>query len=358
LTLTGQVKSVAFSPDSRTLAAAGAGGKRPPRKPFIELWDIITGRRLGKPLTGHTGTVVHSVAFSPVGNLLASAGSDNTIRLWNIDNSRSPKPLGPLPRGHVNQVLSVTFSPDGNFLASASAAHSIQLWDMRERQPIGPPLVRAASGSKTSVAFSPDGKTLAAGSKGGVIHLHDTDVKRWPERALSIANRNFSWEEWKEFFKDEEYRKTVPELPVHPSVVPAISAKLEDLKSAQLSGRELRSAYAKIVRLALDTDDAGVNDSVCWRGSIAGLASVVLPAGERAVKLAPENPSYRDTRGLARALTGNRRGAIEDFQFFVARRKPDAKGNKLVEQRRNWIAALKEGRNPFDRATLDAIRDQ
>jgi hypothetical protein len=231
---------------------------------------------------------------------------------------------------------------------------TIRLWNVKERQQLGPFINRGGQ-VKTSVAFSHDGKTLASCSEGGIIHLLDTNVQECPKRARSIANRNFGWEEWKEFFKGEEYRKTFPELPADPLFV---REKLNELKGTRLSGPELRSAYEEIVRLALVTDDANVNNNACWRGSCAGFAGIVLPAGERAVTLAPGNALYRDTRGLARALTGDRNGAIEDFRFYVKAFKRDPGRMKSVKQREEWIAALEAGQNPFDETTLAAIRNQ
>ena len=72
-------------------------------------------------------------------------------------------------------------------------------------------------GSVNRVAFSPDGQALAAGYGGGVV-LWDVDLKSWQCLAGRIANRNFSWDEWRRYFPDEPYRPTFPELPVPPGV--------------------------------------------------------------------------------------------------------------------------------------------
>jgi regulator of sirC expression with transglutaminase-like and TPR domain len=86
-----------------------------------------------------------------------------------------------------------------------------------------------------------------------------------------------------------------------------------------------------------------------------------MGACEQAVRLDPENGNIRDRCGLARALTGDTKGAIEDFSFFVKKLKKEKKSeaNELhIKQRTQWILALKAGKNPFDAETLNAIRDQ
>ena len=77
-------------------------------------------------------------------------------------------------------------------------------------------------------------------------------------------------------------------------------------------------------------------NSLCWNGALAGFARDVMSACERAVALAPEDSAgeCRDSRGLAKALTGDNRGAIEDFKGFVewAKKIPDLKnisGNEI-----------------------------
>jgi tetratricopeptide (TPR) repeat protein len=130
-----------------------------------------------------------------------------------------------------------------------------------------------------------------------------------------------------------------------------------------LLGRILRklnragdAAYAvtQDVRLATMTHAPGPANYLCWEGSLAGFADFIIKACELAVRLAPDNGGFRDSRGLARALTGDLQGAIEDFRFFLewgSGREPE----KELDRRRAWIAELEAGRNPFDRATLESL---
>jgi WD40 repeat protein len=100
------VQSVAFSPDSQLLATASSDKT-------ARLWNPATGKQVGQPLTGHTSPAV-SVAFSPDGQLLATASGDNTLRLW---NPATGEQIGEPLTGHA-AVRSLAFSPDGRILAT------------------------------------------------------------------------------------------------------------------------------------------------------------------------------------------------------------------------------------------------
>ncbi len=84
-------------------------------------------------------------------------------------------------------------------------------------------------------------------------------------------------------------------------------------------------------------------NQLCWYGSLRGHAADVLEACDTAVSLAPDNMNILDSRGVARALTGDTVGAIDDFKVFVE--QTDDEVRKF--QRQAWIDALKNGENPF-----------
>jgi WD40 repeat protein/transcriptional regulator with XRE-family HTH domain len=136
---------------------------------------------------------VNSVAFSPVGHLMASGNADGTTRLWDVANPARPRPLGqPLPSapqsdysGGIAAVQSVAFSPDGHTLATSDSGGAIQLWDVTDAthpRPLGQVLNPANPANFTigSLAFSPDGHTLVAGANdtSGTFNFSST-IQLW-----------------------------------------------------------------------------------------------------------------------------------------------------------------------------------
>ncbi|MDL4775224.1 protein kinase domain-containing protein [Actinomadura xylanilytica] len=163
---TAPVESVAFSPDGTTLAT-GSGDKS------VRLWNVKTHKPIGTPLTGHTDSV-ESVAFSPDGTTLATGSSDGTARLWNV-NIRQPT-SAPLT-GHTGIVDSVAFNHDGTTLATGSGDKTVRLWNVNTHKPVGTPLTGHTS-DVLSVAFSPDGTTLATGSSDKTARLWNVNTHK------------------------------------------------------------------------------------------------------------------------------------------------------------------------------------
>ncbi|KAG2344716.1 WD40 repeat-like protein [Suillus weaverae] len=118
-TLAGEVLCLAWSSDVNTLISGSLNVNGSIRK-----FDTATGTQTAV-LEGHQH-LVKALSLSPNDRILASASSDKTTRLWNIENNQ---PIGP-PLLHENAVRSVAFSPDGKLLATVCAGHHIYTWDV------------------------------------------------------------------------------------------------------------------------------------------------------------------------------------------------------------------------------------
>jgi tetratricopeptide (TPR) repeat protein len=99
-------------------------------------------------------------------------------------------------------------------------------------------------------------------------------------------------------------------------------------------------------------------NSLCWFGSLWGFATDVMAACERAVAMEPDHGGIHDSRGVARALTEDYPGAINDFQQYLEWGPENGQSEEEIRQRQDWIRMLQTNQNPFNKELLKLLRDQ
>jgi uncharacterized protein YjiK len=387
------VNSVAFSPDGKTIVSGS-------RDNTIRLWDT-TGKPIGQPFKGHENGV-NSVAFSPNGKTVVSGSRDKTIRLWDT----SGKPIGQPIKGHENGVYSVAFSPDGKTIVSGSQDKTIRLWDTSGK-PIGQP-IKGHESAVYSVAFSPDGKTIVSGSQDKTIRLwrggnwldwlgvacnrliehsiltapettftEDTEMINVAKEASKTC-QNLVWNETQkaQFLVNQgwtvarggDFKGGMAKLQEAQKLSESINIPTEAEVGWWAAGSLVEKGEKQVregkVKEALDAYQKAQKlkptwklypdswNTLCRYGSLHGQAAEVMLSCEKAVTLAPKNGGFRDSRGIARALMGDKKGAIEDFQVFI--KSTDSDEEK--KQRLGWINALKAGKNPFTQEEIEKLK--
>ncbi len=165
------VSNIVFSVDNTMMATAG-GDKA------IKLWEV-PGGKLIKTLNGHTEGVL-ALRFMRSDKYIVSVGEDKAVNLWSVDSAR----LVYSKKDHLKAIRAVDVSNDDKWIATGGADREILLRD-------------AATGNVTkkllahenwirTLAFSPDSKTLASGGDDKKIILWDVEtgkpVREFPQR--------------------------------------------------------------------------------------------------------------------------------------------------------------------------------
>lgn len=168
-----------FSRDGRFLWIAGSNPNSGSpyygmgRGSHLKCWDITTGKQT---VSRQFVSPINEMKISPDGKILATNGLRGEVILWNLATGQKAQTLTAVrPRAHgdvgMAESVAIAFSPDGNLLASAEG-YQAQLWNVRSgkflRSLIRPEIPQyAGNPGVEAVAFSPDSRTIALAGKGG-----------------------------------------------------------------------------------------------------------------------------------------------------------------------------------------------
>ncbi len=366
------VRSVSFSPDGKTLASASWDNT-------VKLWN--TQGKLLNTLQSHTAGV-ESVSFSPDGHMIASASADGTVKLWN----REGKLLKTL-QSDTDPVNSVSFSPDGKTIAAASADGTVKLWnidfedlvkqgcdwahnylithpDALEELTICQTFSPLSQGASSLLLqgedFARNGDIDNAVIKFKKAMEWNPSLKFDPTtKAKTLSQSQELIKKGNEGAKAGKIKEATAQFQQAIQLDPSLTWNPEVIVR-QLASEGLVEKGDKLVKDGKFKDAINVYNQtktidpdfqipdyswnkLCLNGSLKGSAADLMFVCEKNVSLNPYNLDFRVSRGIARALTGNKKGAVEDFQFVVK----ETTDEKMKSERQGWIKDLNAGKNPF-----------
>jgi WD40 repeat protein/predicted Ser/Thr protein kinase len=158
---TQNVTSVAIHPGGRLLAVAGEDRR-------VRLFEPVTQRDLGVSAVHPAGVLC--VTFSPDGTQFATGSrGDNRVRVWDSQHRTEIRSF----EGSTASVQCVAYSPNGKQLAAGSYDRTIRVWTIES--PDDPIVLTGHLGGVEAVAFTPDGKRLVSASLDHTIRLWDVE---------------------------------------------------------------------------------------------------------------------------------------------------------------------------------------
>lgn len=382
------VNAIAYSPDGKFVATASDDGT-------ARVWEVSSGQQVA--LMNHKRAVT-AIAYSPDGKFIATASRDRTARIWEASSGKAISRME-----HRKIVTGVAYSPDGKFIATASGK-TAQIWDVASKQQVA---LMNHERSVRAVSFSPDGKFIATASLDGVARIWVQPAANLRQEACQRLDRNLTADEWEQYMNMplHQYHKTCQNLPVHPSLLTAakalaesgdvegavpilqaihvlepetdldpntkaldtdsravaerlsVPAKVEAASNLMRSGAVTQAVTALKRAESLNPSHPLFTNSDTWNqfcgfGSLHNQAAKVMFACEKAVTLNPKSEKVLNNRGIARALSGDLAGAIRDFQASL----PITQNDEIKTRRRQWVEALRTGKNPFTKEELSQLR--
>ena len=176
------VKDAIFSPDDQHAVVLSGSSS-------LEIYRTQSGKR-ERIITNREHNAL-SLVLHNAGKLAVTGGKDDTVRIWETDQTTAQAVL----RGHLSAVSVLALNPGGSILASGSLDGTVIFWDIKEKKLLKSSKV-TGKGSVKSLAFHPNGNILAIGGEDGSLQFRDiTEMKlqfKLPRHKKAVTALDFN----------------------------------------------------------------------------------------------------------------------------------------------------------------------
>jgi len=365
------ISDLSFSPDGRVLITSGLDST-------VRMWDVESGEHLrcyeeGVPLMFDSSTGLRSLEISSDGSAIMS-NDHSTVYVWDMVTGELIQAIDQQDdRISSWGLYSASFSSEGDKILTTGNDATARVWDLDDGR-----LIALLRHPVYSAQYSPDGRRILTVLGEGDTNAEGPLFGAWiwdaehddlvlAAGAQNTANEGFElalagdYNGSAERFVEAQALNPYPNFDLETQARERAALELYStfetlVKDGQYERANELMAGASLFDPSLEMTAYDWN-LLCRYGSLWGRANEALVHCDQAISMEAK-ADYYDSRGIARALSGDYEGAIEDFLVFAKAYDSRAGRADEVAQRVEWIEGLEEGRNPLDEATLEALRNE